>query len=141
MEGPPSEGLPLGRLVGVVLALVVTGALVFAVAVRLLGEGPEDLTLASDEPVDALPPRVVVQASDRVRMTVEIDGATTFDGWLCPREGKGCEGRGALAIDGGLGVAVTLDDLTRAKVRYDGRLVEPLGNHTARRRLVFREEG
>lgn len=141
MEQPPNEGLPLGRLVGVVLALVVSGALVLAVAVKLLGEGPEDHTATSEEALEGPPSRVVVQANDRVRMTVEVDGVTAFDGWLCPRPGDRCDGHGAYAVDGGHEVAVTLDDLTRAKIRYDGRVVEPLGNLTARRRLVFLEEG
>ena len=140
MEAPPGEGLPLGRMVGVVLALVVAGSLVLALAVELLGEQPEDLTVEADAELGP-PPRVVVQATERVRMTVEVDGVTDFDGWLCPREARGCDSHGSYAAPGGLEVAVTLNDLTRAKVRYDGRLVEPLGNLTAQRRLVFLEEG
>ncbi len=136
----PEPGLPLGRLIGAVAASVVACALVLALAVELLGDEPQDLTTVTPGE-EGPPPRVTVRTSEQVRMTVEVDGERIFHGWLCARAAPRCEQVGLYEAPGGARVAVTLGDLTRVTVRYDGRLVEPLGNLSAGRRLVFLEDG
>jgi len=78
-----------------------------------------------------------VGVNDRVKVKVEVDGEPWFDGHLCPREGPRCDRAGPLKVPRAAEIAVALSDLTHARLIYNGRRVEPLGNLDAGRRLVF----
>jgi len=78
-----------------------------------------------------------VGVNDRVKVKVEVDGETWFDGYLCPKEGARCDRAGPLKVPPALEIAVALSDLSHARLIYNGRRVEPLGNLDAGRRLVF----
>ncbi len=75
---------------------------------------------------------LVVSATERLHVRLEADGEQLFEGVIC----SDCEtDRVEASADHQL--AVELSDLTRARVIYNGRRVEPLGNLSAPRRLVF----
>ena len=75
---------------------------------------------------------LALRATDPTRVAVRADGETLFSGILEPGPGKSFEGRDRLEVDA--------SDLTRITVRHNGLRVEPLGNLTQGRRLVFIQE-
>ncbi len=116
-------------------AIVVIAVLALQVASRLLE--PEELAgpelEAEAEP--ATPDGGVrIRANEPVRVHVQVDGETTFRGTLCNGQPEpGC----SFDVPPAGEIAVELSDLTRAQVSYNGRRIEPLGNLSAPRRLVF----
>ena len=160
-----SAELPAARLAGLGLAAAVILFLALRVGAELLGLGTgdgelegiagapsaeEDPAAAPPEP-EATPVRVAPAAepeprapvglklgvNDRVRVVIEVDGKPWFRGYLCPREGDRCDRGSPLEVPPATEIAVELSDLSRARLVYKGRRVEPLGNLVAGRRLVF----
>ncbi len=73
--------------------------------------------------------RVHLRAHERVRVSVSLDGSTAFSGWLEAGETHDFLGTDEVAVD--------VSDLTRLTIAYDGNRVDPLGNLSHPRRLVF----
>ncbi|RME25408.1 MAG: helix-turn-helix domain-containing protein [Deltaproteobacteria bacterium] len=92
---------------------------------------PPPLPPTGEAPAAAVVPgmRVHLQAHERVRVQVALDGEPAFDGWLGPGDAHDFLGADEIAID--------VSDLTRLSISYDGQRVEPLGNLSHPRRLVF----
>ncbi len=116
-------------------AIVLIALLALKVASRLLE--PDELAEPGAELVvePASPDAGVrIRAHEPVRVHVQVDGETSFRGTLC--NGQGDHGCG-FDVPAAKEIAVELSDLTRAQVSYNGRRIEPLGNLSAPRRLVF----
>lgn len=130
-ELPPEEEAPRSFPVA---RLVVGGFLVTLMLVLL---SKLSLTLV-DGPApaaeDALLPvqKVELRAVEPTRVTVIADGETLFTGLIEPGAARTFEGRERLVVD--------TSDLTRLTVRHEGLRIEPLGNLTYGRRLVFIQE-
>ncbi|MCP4807632.1 MAG: hypothetical protein GY913_33725 [Proteobacteria bacterium] len=93
---------------------------------------------AADPPSDEAPAEEVVErhgltvrATAPVRVRIESDGVEQVSGVLC--RDLEC----SVSVDHAAEIAVELADLTRAGVIYNGSRVEPLGNLSEARRLVF----
>ena len=86
----------------------------------------EDAAVAEDGPSG-----VTVRATAPVRVRIERDGVEEVTGVLC--RDLEC----SVSVEHAAEIAVELADLTRAGVIYNGSRVEPLGNLSAPRRLVF----
>ncbi len=78
------------------------------------------------------PSTLEVSSVERVDVRLVADGQELFDGVLCSE----CD-NDRIEATATRELAVELSDLTRARVIYNGRRVEPLGNLSAPRRLVF----
>ena len=102
---------------------------------------PAEVPPAEAAPAAELEPRepvgLRISVNDRVRVRVEVDGTPWFRGSLCLREGARCDRGSPLEVPPAAEIAVELSDLSRARLVYKGRRVEPLGNLVAGRRLVF----
>lgn len=81
--------------------------------------------------VDEGPTGLTVRATAPVRVRIEADGVELISGVLC--RDLEC----SVSVDHAAEIAVELADLTRAGVIYNGSRVQPLGNLSAARRLVF----
>ncbi len=98
---------------------------------------PPDVDLDAPEPAAgvalAAPPvpqmRVHLRAHERVHVRVELDGEPALSEWLEPGDEHDFLGADEIAVD--------VSDLTRLAIAYDGQRVEPLGNLSHPRRLVF----
>ncbi len=132
------SSMPLGRIAAGLVVLVALAALVLQVGGHVLGEDPAPVTppaptkpMAVEEPEDVAPdaPSLKLHALENVEILVEIDGEVVFDGTL--------PGGTDRRWSAGRVTAVELQDLTRAKVFYDGERVDPLGGLTSSRRLEF----
>lgn len=77
-----------------------------------------------------------ISAVEPVKVRVEIDGVERYDAVLCASLDTTCEER-VLKFPLAAEMAVEVADLTRLRVSYNGARVEPLGNLSASRRLVF----
>lgn len=126
-EAPAPEGVPIARLVigGFVATLAVV--LVFKVGAAALSRPPAPPT-EPEIPVQ----KVELRAIEPTRVAVRADGKTLFSGTLEPGAAQTFEGRGRLEVD--------TSDLTRVSVRHNGERLEPLGNLSSARRLVFIQE-
>lgn len=129
-EVEPEEAprpFPVARLV--LGGFLVTLALVLAVKIgsTLLERGPAG-PAEPEFPIQ----KVDLRAIEPTRVTVIADGVTLFSGTLEPGATRTFEGRERLSVD--------TSDLTRLTVRHDGARIEPLGNLTYGRRLVFIQE-
>lgn len=99
-------------------------------------EAPPPVEEPDDEDLAAAPTpgmRVHLRAHDRVKVAVDLDGTVAFDGWI--EAGERHDFHGAERI------AVEVSDLTRLTMAYNGDKVEPLGNLSHPRRLVFVADG
>ena len=85
-----------------------------------------------DAIVLAEPSTLEVSSIERVEVRLVADGQQLFEGILCSE----CD-NDRIEATATRELAVELSDLTRARVIYNGRRVEPLGNLSAPRRLVF----
>lgn len=118
------------------VAIVVIAGLALQIAAKLLEPGDEgeaqlELVEAPAEPASG---GVAIRANEPVRLRVEVDGEETLAATLCNGDPEpGC----AYQVPAADEIAIELSDLTRATVSYNGRRIEPLGNLSAPRRLVF----
>ena len=121
-------------------ALRVAGGAVALLAIVVLGLNVLDHLMEPAQVVDpeslegvvSEPSTLVVSATERVDVRIEADGEELFDGVIC----SDCD-TDRVEATANNELAVELSDLTRARVIYNGRRVEPLGNLSAPRRLVF----
>lgn len=142
MKAPASDDRArlVRRGLGVALAIVTITLLLMQIAHRLV-DAPE----VSDEDADAVAavdpgPGLSVTAIEPVRVKVEIDGEVRYNGVLCSGAPPDCP-QSKLEFERASITAVELADLTRARVVYRGERVDPLGNLSTGRRLVFIEDG
>lgn len=123
----PTSAIPVARLViaGFVatLAVVVVIKLGAAIAARPETPPPEPVL-----PVQTLD----LRATEPTRITVKADGQTLFSGLLQPGKSQTYEGHARLEVE--------TADLTVVTVRHNGERIEPLGNLSKGRRLVFIQE-
>jgi cytoskeletal protein RodZ len=123
----PAVRLALGGFA--VTALLVIGLRVGASAVDWIEASPQQ-TVAAD-PVGSQV--VAVRAVDATTIGVRIDDAERETVPMAPNETRVLRGR--------LRVEIDAQDLTRVVVTYNGERVEPLGNISRGRRLVFAAGG
>lgn len=108
-------------------------------------EGTTPLVAEASPPAPVAPPplpavnedglavqAVEVRAIEPTRVTVRADGETKFSGLLEPGPARSFQGYRRLEVDA--------SDLTRITLRHNGVRVEPLGNLSSGRRLVFLQE-
>lgn len=125
----PPRRLPVGRMVLSGVALAAVGVLFFRV-VALLVDDPSR-TAGEDAP-QAPKHELSVRAIEPSPVLVTVDGEVAYDSLLpAPM---------AVQFTGGREMAVRVPDLTRVRIEYDGKEVEPLGNLTSPRRLVFLDD-
>jgi hypothetical protein len=126
------ERVPLTRLVLVgfsLVAIAILGARLVSMAIEKPG-GKERKAAVAGNTADL---QVSVRANDDSHLVVHVDGALVFDGDVKARQ--------VVRYAGGDEVAVEIPDLTRVVVTFNGSRVEPLGNLSAGRRLVFIDDG
>jgi len=139
-EPEPEEaprGLPVARLIlgGFLATLVlVLGARIgSAVLDRSPGADPAGAEQAATPPKSDLPvQKVELRAIEPTKVTVIADGQTLYSGVMDPGVTQTYEGHERLTVDA--------SDLTKLTVRHDGSRIEPLGNLSFGRRLVFIQE-
>jgi hypothetical protein len=118
------------RVAGGAVALLAIVVLSLRVLDHLLE--PAQVGDPTDEVALDEPATLVVSATERLAVRIEADGNELFDGVIC----SDCD-LDRVEATANRELAVELSDLTRARVIYNGRRVEPLGNLSAPRRLVF----
>jgi hypothetical protein len=101
------------------LGLKVTGALFED------EEAKFEALIGADQPDQ----HVRVRAIEATRLRLEADGAVIFDGVLHAGTIVEAAGHDRVVIDS--------SDLSRIRVSYNGESVDPLGNQSVGRRLVF----
>jgi len=125
---------------GVVGVVAVLAALFLLIGIKLISNEPQDEPLweaeavafdeeVIDAPISADSPRLVVRGIETQHTEIVVDGETFFSDRLAGGE--------ILEPPAGRVVSVQIPDLTRARVVYDGSLVQPLGKMTMGRKLVF----
>lgn len=134
-EVPPEVEAEVEAPRRVPVARLVLGGFLATLIIALVGK--LSVTLA-DRPATPPPePEIPVQklelrAIEPTKVTVEADGQTLFTGTLEPGAARTFEGRERISVDA--------SDLTRLAVRHEGLRIEPLGNLSYGRRLVFIQE-
>ena len=137
------EEVPLGRLVmsGFVLTMMVM--LLLRVLFEVTGEPPKPAALSiAEAPVvspeqppaelspDTMPTsRLRIRAIEPTRITTRVDNKDSYHGTLPAGEIIDLEGRDR--------IEVFTTDLTTIRITYNGERIEPLGNLSKPRRLVF----
>ena len=140
------DEIPLSRLMmsGFVLTMVVV--LLLRVAFELTESLPEatDETIpegevaVAEEPPPELAPTVLptsrlrIRAIEPTRITTRVDEQDSYAGTLPAGEVIDLEGRSS--------IEVFAADLTTIRITYNGERIEPLGNLSRPRRLVFVQE-
>lgn len=122
------ERVPFLRLLGVGVSLVliaILGVRVASFALEPRVEPPAPTEQATGTPALDLS----IRAIEALNVKVEVDGAPAFTGELKPRQLARYLGRER--------IGVYVPDLTRVTLNLNGSRVEPLGNLTAGRWLVF----
>ena len=125
-----SQGVPLTRLVlaGFVLTLAIT--LAWQVNHRL---STPTAVVTSNGVIPLGPPhKVRVYAVEDVNMEVIIDGKEAYNDTLRGTNGVAFEATNRLELD--------ISDLTRVRLHYNDKRIEPLGSLSRGRRLVFIHE-
>ncbi|MEL6348064.1 MAG: RodZ domain-containing protein [Myxococcota bacterium] len=142
------EEVPLGRLVvagfvltmTVVLGLRVIGEFVFAqtgiAASDIADVDPavdeEDPTASITAPETLPTARLRIRAIESTRLKTKVDGVESFSGVLPARE--------VIDLQGSEALEVWAADLTTIRITYNGERIEPLGNLSEDRRLVFLQD-
>lgn len=123
---------------GVVLMLLIVGlSLKIASTLFVATQDPDQaVEPALSEPGELVEETVKVRALEPVRLKVEVDTEVAFSGTLCTGAPPGCP-TDTLRFGPAEEISVELTDLKAARVTFQGRLVEPLGNVSQPRRLVF----
>lgn len=127
------------RVVGAGVAMVTITLLLMQIAHRIVDAPtePDQTPAVVDAPGSPEDPQgLKVLANEPVRAHIELDGKVAFDGILCAGSSGECE-PASVEFPAAEVTLVELADLTRARVIYNGTRVEPLGNLTSARRLVF----
>jgi len=125
-----SQGVPMTRLV--MAGFVLTLALTLALQVNQRLNAPENVT-ESGEVIPLGPPHNVrVYAVEDVEMEVTIDGKVAYSDTLKGTKGVQFEAANRLELD--------ISDLTRVRLHYNDKRIEPLGSLSRGRRLVFIHE-
>ena len=138
------DEVPLGRLVmsGFVLTMVVVLLLrlLFEATGTLpdtpsLSDGVAPVTEEAPEAEPILPPeamptsRLRIRAIEPTRLNTRVDGEDSYRGTLPAGEIIDLEGRQRIEVFSA--------DLTTIRITYNGERIEPLGNLSKPRRLVF----
>jgi len=123
------EEVPLFRLVIAGFMLTLAVVLILQVSDRIASPevGADGVTVAAGPPH-----KVRIYAVDDVRVKVVTDGADAFSGTI--------NGTQTLEFEATDKLEIEIGDLTRALVHYNGERIEPLGNLSRGRRLVFIHE-
>jgi cytoskeletal protein RodZ len=130
-ERAPAPEIPALRLAlggFAVTALLVVGLRVGASAVDWIERPAAE---AAAQPTASQ--IVAVRAIDATTITVRVDAGEAEKVRLAPKETRVLHGHDRVEVDA--------QDLTRVVVTYNGERVEPLGNISAGRRLVFASGG
>lgn len=129
------DEMPLARLV--VAGFLLTMAIVLSLRVASeftdtspQASAPEEVAEPSLEAQVALPTsRLRLRAIEDTRVSTRVDGFDSFDGVLPAKE--------ILDLDSRQKIEVWVSDLTTIRITYNGERIEPLGNLSHGRRLVF----
>jgi cytoskeletal protein RodZ len=126
-----SQGVPLTRLV--IAGFVLTLAITLALQVNHRLNAPT-IVPSANGPIVALGPphKVKVYAIEDVKVEVTIDGQTAYNDTLRGTNGMEFEATNHLELD--------ISDLTRVRLHYNDKRIEPLGSLSRGRRLVFMHE-
>ena len=125
-----SQGVPLTRLV--LAGFVLTIAIVLALQVQQRLNAPPIATAAGEIIPLGPPHKVRVYAVEDVDMEVTIDGKVAYNDRLRGTKGAEFEATNRLELD--------ISDLTRVRLHYNDKRIEPLGSLSRGRRLVFIHE-
>ena len=125
-----SQGVPLTRLV--LAGFVLTIAIVLALQVQQRLNAPPVATAAGEIIPLGPPHKVRVYAVEDVDMEVTIDGKVAYNDRLRGTKGAEFEATNRLELD--------ISDLTRVRLHYNDKRIEPLGSLSRGRRLVFIHE-
>lgn len=143
MSGMTPDRARLGlRGVGAAAAMVTITLLLMQIAHRLLDQPPEPEPAVAEAPATPDLPEAVeepglrIAAIEPVGLKVAADGQVVYQGVLCAGPPPGCP-ESTLSFATARELSVEVADLTRVRVIYNGSRVEPLGNLSASRRLVF----
>ena len=125
-----SQGVPLTRLV--LAGFVLTIAITLALQVHQRLNAPPTITAAGEMIPLGPPHKVKVYAVEDVDMEVTIDGKVAYNDRLRGTKGIEFEATNRLELD--------ISDLTRVRLHYNDKRIEPLGSLSRGRRLVFIHE-
>jgi transcriptional regulator with XRE-family HTH domain len=126
-----SQGVPLTRLV--IAGFVLTLAMTLALQVNHRLNAPTIVPTAHGPIVAMGPPhKVNVYAIEDVEVEVTIDGHTSYNDTLRGTNGMEFQATNRLELD--------ISDLTRVRLQYNNKRIEPLGSLSRGRRLVFIHE-
>ena len=126
-----SQGVPLTRLV--IAGFVLTLAITLALQVNHRLNAPTIVPTANGPMIALGPPhKVKVYAIEDVKVEVTIDGQTSYSDTLRGTNGMEFQATNRLELD--------IADLTRVRLQYNGKRIEPLGSLSHGRRLVFIHE-
>ena len=125
-----SQGVPLTRLV--LAGFVLTIAITLALQVHKRLNAPPVATVAGEVVPLGPPHKVRVYAVEDVDMEVTIDGKVAYNDRLRGTKGIEFEAANRLELD--------ISDLTRVRLHYNDKRIEPLGSLSRGRRLVFIHE-
>lgn len=92
--------------------------------------------VAADLPEAVQEAGLRIAAIEPVGLKVEADGQVLYQGVLCAGPPPDCA-QSTVSFATARSLSVEVADLTRVRVIYNGARVEPLGNLSASRRLVF----
>jgi hypothetical protein len=136
------EEAPLGRLVmsGFVLTMVVVLLLRVLFELSEIPPEPSNPTLTAGATVEELAPPVLpqgampvsrlrIRAIEPTRITTRVDDEDSYQGRLPAGE--------IIDLEGAQRIEVFTSDLTTIRITYNGERIEPLGNLSKPRRLVF----
>lgn len=126
-EAAAKPELPFARLAGGAFLITLIVVLTLKTGSLLL----ERAAAPSPDPVAAVvaPQVVKVRASEPTSLGIAIDGE--------PEQRVRVEAGETLELEGKRRVSIDAPDLTRVSLSYNGERVEPLGNLSEGRRLVF----
>jgi len=131
---PPRSEVPLIRLVvtGFVITLVIVLSL--QLGERLITPSPVAVASNAGGTASIGPlQKVRIHAGEDVSIQVTSDGEVAFTGTLPATETKEFESNRRIAVD--------IGDLRWVTIHYNGERIEPLGNLSKKRRIVFIHDG
>jgi hypothetical protein len=131
---PPREEVPLIRLVMTGFFITLLVVLTLQLSERLIvgeptpGQSPGPTSQQSLTPPIA-PQKVKIHAVEDVDLRIVADDEIAFSGVLPGSETKVVQAHQRVALD--------IGDLRWVTIHYNGERIEPLGNLSKRRRIVF----
>jgi len=125
----PISEVPLTRLL--IAAFVLTTLVVLGLRViHAVNENPNTATAASEFPVAATPTaKLRIRAIETTWIVTRIDEHDSYRGFLAAED--------HIDLQGNEIIELYASDLTNISIHYNGDRIEPLGNLTLGRRLVF----